>query len=130
MDTIKYRAPGKCPVCGQELSITRLSCQGCHSTLEGEFNSCKFCQLQPEQTEFIEVFLRCRGNIKEVEKELGISYPTVRARLDNAIAALGYNPDKSPREQQPDNRSDLLRAIEQGELSAQEALQQLKKTGR
>lgn len=78
----------------------------------------------------MEVFIRCRGNIKEVEKELGISYPTVRARLDNVIAALGYNPEKSPREQQPDNRSDLLRAIEQGELSPQEALQQLKKPGR
>lgn len=129
MAIIKYRALGKCPVCGKELYITRLSCRHCHSSLEGEFTSCKFCQLQADQTEFIEVFVRCRGNIKEVEKEMGISYPTVRARLDNVIQALGYNPEKSPREQQ-DNRSDVLRALELGELNAQEALEQLKKSGR
>jgi len=126
---MKYKVLGKCPVCGGELQITRLSCSQCHTTIEGEFTSCKFCQLQPEQSEFIEVFIRCRGNIKEVEKELSISYPTVRTRLDGVIQALGYNPEKSPREQQ-DNRTDILLALEQGELNAQEALQQLKKSGR
>lgn len=129
MGTIRYRAPGNCPVCGKELYIAKVSCRHCHSTLEGEFVSCKFCQLQPEQTEFIEVFVRCRGNIKEVEKELGISYPTVRARLDNVIAALGYNPEKSPREQQ-DSRSEILQALEQGELNAQQALEQIRKSRR
>ena len=91
---MKYKAPGACPICGHELSVARLHCAFCSTNLEGDFASCKFCQLPNEQREFIEVFIKCRGNIKDVEKELGISYPTVRNRLDTAIEALGYRVEK------------------------------------
>ncbi|MHB8126257.1 MAG: DUF2089 family protein [Desulfitobacteriaceae bacterium] len=89
---MKYKAPSRCPVCNEELSISQLTCGHCKTKLEGDFfTSCKFCKLPVEHMDFIEVFIKCRGNIKEVEKELGISYPTVRSRLDGAIHALGYS---------------------------------------
>jgi len=83
------RVIGKCPVCRKELTITRLKCQGCSTEISGDFSPCSFCFLDPEQERLIMVFLKTRGNIREVERELGISYPTVRARLDEVLAALG-----------------------------------------
>lgn len=128
---MKYRAPGKCPVCNNELTVSRLSCSRCGCSMEGEFSHCKFCQLPAEQIDFIEVFLRCRGNIKEVEKELGISYPTVRNRLETVIQSLGYKPSKTTDFQEvADYRSAILSALEKGEITPQEALEQLKKLGR
>jgi hypothetical protein len=92
------RVIGKCPVCHRELSITRLKCPGCSTEISGEFTPCTFCFLDPEQERLIMVFLKNRGNIREVERELGISYPTVRARLDEVLAALGLPiTDKGPR---------------------------------
>lgn len=125
---IRYKAPGKCPICNEELQVTRLNCSHCNSKLEGEFDTCKFCQLPAEQIEFVEVFLKCRGNIKEVEKELGISYPTVRNRLDGVIQALGYrivNPEQSS--DQSSLRAEVLEALEKGIIKPQEAIEQLKK---
>jgi hypothetical protein len=87
---MKYKAPGKCPVCGEQLSITRLGCQKCTTAIEGEFEPCEFCRLPAEDLEFVKVFIKCRGNIKDVEKELGISYPTVRGKLDAVIKGLGF----------------------------------------
>jgi hypothetical protein len=98
--------------------------------MEGEFLHCKFCQLPAEQIDFIEVFIRCRGNIKEVEKELGISYPTVRNRLETVIQSLGYKPPKADYQEISDCRSAILSALEKGEITSQEALEQLKKIGR
>ena len=128
---MKYKAPGRCPVCGHELTVTRLSCGHCQTKLEGEFATCKFCQLPTEQMEFIEVFIKCRGNIKDVERELGISYPTVRNRLDGVIQSLGYrveNPE--PPAEDKERGQDILGALERGELTAQEAARQLRRPGR
>lgn len=124
---MKYKAPGDCPVCGHQLMVTRLSCDHCQTRLEGDFDFCKFCRLPTEQREFIEVFVKCRGNIKDVEKELGISYPTVRNRLDGAIEALGYRVDKSDIAAEKDYRQEILKALENGEISADEAARQLRK---
>jgi hypothetical protein len=125
---MKYKAPGVCPVCGEPLLVTRLSCSHCQSRLEGEFESCKFCRLPAEQREFIEVFIKCRGNIKDVEKELGISYPTVRNRLDGAIEALGYQVESNPAAAEKDGyRQEVLRALENGEITAADATRQLRK---
>jgi hypothetical protein len=125
---MKYKAPGLCPVCGEPLLVTRLSCNHCQSRLEGEFESCKFCRLPAEQREFIEVFIKCRGNIKDVEKELGISYPTVRNRLDGAIEALGYQVESNTATAEKDEyRQEVLRALENGEISAADATRQLRK---
>lgn len=130
-----YMMPHRCPVCDHEMKISKLTCTYCPTKIEGEFSSCKFCRLPAEQLIFMEAFIKCRGNIKEVEKELGISYPTVRSRLDSVIEALGYAVDK---ERVPENdkensheesvrRQEILEALERGEISAQEATRQMRK---
>jgi len=78
-----------CPVCSDELTITRLHCRSCGTALEGEFGVGRFGRLDPEQMSLLESFLRARGNLKEMERELGISYPTVRGRVDALVRALG-----------------------------------------
>jgi len=86
---VDYKIPHQCPICKHEMLVTKLACTHCPTMLEGDFRTCKFCKLPDDQLLFVETFLKCRGNIKEVEKELGISYPTVRSRLDCVIQSLG-----------------------------------------
>lgn len=83
-----YHAPSKCPVCASTMEVTRLHCSHCGTELTGEFTPCRFCMLEEKHMQFVEAFLRCRGNIKEVEKALGVSYPTVRNMMDAALKAL------------------------------------------
>ena len=78
-----------CPVCSGELAISRLHCRTCGTTLEGEFGVGRFGKLSREQMALLESFLRSRGNLKEMERALGISYPTVRARVEALVQALG-----------------------------------------
>jgi hypothetical protein len=78
-----------CPVCSGELTIARLHCRSCGTALEGEFGVGRFGRLDREQMSLLESFLRSRGNLKEMERELGISYPTVRGRVDALIRSLG-----------------------------------------
>ncbi len=81
-----------CPVCAHELAVTRLHCQSCGTTLEGDFSVGRFGRLNREQLTLLESFLRSRGNLREMERELGISYPTVRARVEALVRALGFGP--------------------------------------
>ena len=85
-----YESPGRCPVCNEGLQIARLECPGCGTAMEGHFEQCRFCKLGKDQRQFAEVFIKCRGNIREVERDLGISYPTVRNRLEQLLAAMGF----------------------------------------
>ncbi len=120
---------GRCPVCGESLDVTRLACRGCGTAIEGRFDTCKFCRLTPEHRAFVDVFIKNRGNIKEVEKELGISYPTVRNRLDAVIAALGYRVEESEAAEQGDfgvQRKSIVEALARGEISADDAVKQLR----
>jgi hypothetical protein len=87
---------GRCPVCGDELAVTRLHCGSCNTQIEGRFQLGRFQRLTADQLAFVEVFVKNRGIIKDVEAELGISYPTVRARLDEALRAMGYPAGASP----------------------------------
>lgn len=120
---------GRCPVCGQKFYVRRMECPSCNSALEGVFELCKFCYLSKEQKKFIEVFIKCRGNLKEMEKELGISYPTIRNRLDSVIVALGYKVDNDEEcDMDRVHRKEILEQIEKGELSVQEALRLLKES--
>ena len=82
-----------CPVCADELTITRLHCRACGTALEGEFGVGRFGRLDREQLRLLESFLRAKGNLKEMERELGISYPTVRGRVDALVRALGLSDD-------------------------------------
>ncbi len=114
----------KCPVCGKAMQVTRLHCPGCKTNVEGAFDSCKFCRLDQEQRQFLEVFLTSRGNIKEVERLLGISYPpTVRSRLDTVLESLGYRVER----EQDLRRKEILEALDKGgEISSEEAIKLLK----
>src|SRR5439155_799842 len=80
----------KCPICAAQLKVVRLDCDSCGTRLEGSFSLGRFHALSPDQLEFLETFIRARGNFKDIERELGISYPTVRSRLDAMIRALGF----------------------------------------
>ena len=84
-----------CPVCAGELAISRLHCRTCGTTLEGEFGVGRFGKLSHEQLALLESFLRSRGNLKEMERALGISYPTVRARVEALVQALGLGDEQS-----------------------------------
>src|SRR5688572_18882141 len=80
-----------CPVCESQLYVTRLHCNTCGTTIEGEFNVGRFANLEREQMLLLEAFLRSRGNLRELERELGVSYPTVRNRVEALIRALGLS---------------------------------------
>lgn len=127
---MKYKAPGKCPVCGEKLVITKLGCPKCSTAIEGNFQPCEFCRLPEEDLEFVKVFIKCRGSIKDVEKELGISYPTVRGKLDAVIKGLGYVvSDKDvvkESEEKAKARGEILDQLSKGELSPKEAAERLK----
>ena len=84
-----------CPVCSSDLSVTRLHCASCGTTLEGDFSVGRFGRLGRDQMALLESFLRSRGNLREMERELGISYPTVRARVDGLVRALGLADDRA-----------------------------------
>src|SRR5438128_841398 len=87
--------PGKCPVCSNTLNVTRLQCGQCGTAIEGLFGLGRLQALNREQVQFVETFLKCKGKIKDVEDELGISYPTVVARLNEVVRAMGYDVDES-----------------------------------
>ena len=117
----------RCPVCGGELRVLRMRCVACDSELAGSFSVGKLLQLAPEQLRFVEVFVKNEGKIKDVEGELGISYPTVRARLREVIRGLGYEPDEeAPGPIPPDRRREILDDLAQGRVSADDAARLLR----
>jgi hypothetical protein len=112
------RIIGKCPACEQsQYEIVKLRCKNCGTSVEGTFGLSRLGSLPSEHQEFIEIFVKCRGNIKDVERELGISYPTVRGRLDRAIRALGFVEQDAA-----DRRRDILDALDRKELTPEEAV--------
>lgn len=119
---MKKEVLGKCPVCAHDMKVTKLYCQHCKITIEGEFELCKFSKLSLEHKHFIDVFIKNRGNIKEIEKELGISYPTVRSKLENVIQALGHHSAPVVTV----NKKDVLEKLSRGEITAEEAVNLLK----
>ena len=125
-----YHAPAQCPVCGHSTTVTRVRCSHCGTELTGEFAPCRFCKLEEKHLRFIETFLRCRGSIKEVERALGVSYPTVKNMLDAALSALGLDEKPELRAlREKEERSEILQRLSNGEIgvdTAIEALNQLK----
>lgn len=119
---MNYFAPSKCPVCGQTMAITRLQCSHCQTELTGQFTPCRFCKLEEKHLNFVETFLRCRGSIKEVEKVLGVSYPTVRNMLEASLTALGLNDRKTMASGEDDKREEILSQLSQGAIDAETAI--------
>jgi hypothetical protein len=115
----------RCPVCGDDLRIVRLECPACGSALQGNFTLGRLARLTREQLQFVEVFIRCRGKIKDVEEELGISYPTVVARLNEVVQAMGFE----VRQEDADlagRRQQILDELAAGTLTAAEAATRLR----
>lgn len=115
-----HRPPSSCPVCGDRLLHTRLGCEGCGTELSGVFASCAFCALTTEDHELLRVFLSSRGNMKDLERHLGVSYPTARARYDAMLRRLGLD---QPAE--PDPQLEVLESLARGEIAVDEALRRL-----
>lgn len=125
---IKYHAPAKCPVCGHNMQVTRLHCVNCNTELTGEFIPCRFCNLEDKHLQFVETFLRCRGSIKEMEKVLGVSYPTVRNMMDAALSALSLDnkPSALPPKEREADRKKILDQLNNGEIDAEAAIAALR----
>jgi hypothetical protein len=128
-----------CPVCSGELAVTRLRCGSCGTTLEGEFSVGRFARLSRDQTALLESFLRSRGNLRDIERELGISYPTVRARVEALVRALGFGPrsdddapDDAPASSAPatQTRESILERLARREITAEDAATAIRALGR
>ncbi|MDD4503856.1 MAG: DUF2089 domain-containing protein [Clostridiaceae bacterium] len=115
---MKREVMGQCPICSGSVEITEVSCNSCKSTIKGHFKPCKFCTLSQEHKEFAEIFIKNRGSIKEIERELSVSYPTVKGKLDSLIAALGYKSQNT----NPDGKKEVLEKLYRGEITSEEAI--------
>src|SRR5437867_10822185 len=110
----------RCPICSEQLRVVRLEYESCGTRLEGSFSLGRFHALSPEQLEFLETFIRARGNFKDIERELGISYPTVRSRLDAMIRALGF-PSQAEPDRESERRKEILLERAEGGMAADAA---------
>jgi hypothetical protein len=115
------RPPLNCPVCSERLALTRLTCPACSTELSGGFDTCEFCVLSNDDRDVLRVFLASRGNMKELERHLGVSYPTARARFDSLLAKIGI---ERPAAAAP-SRMDLMEQVARGEIDVDEALSRL-----
>lgn len=122
--------PTRCPLCGGELTVTRLYCQDCDTTIEGRFTGGPFSQLTKDQLSFVETFIRCEGKITRMEDELDLSYPTIRNRLHEVIRALGYEPGgEEPIVGLTDKeRQRILEDLDKGLISAEDAMRLLQES--
>jgi hypothetical protein len=112
-------------VCGERLALTRLSCQDCGTELSGVFGACDFCALGEEDRDVLRVFLSSRGNMKDVERHLGVSYPTARSRFDALLGRLGLaptaDPEPAPETPSRDDRVAILEKLARGEVDVDAA---------
>ena len=131
----------RCPVCGGPVHVTELGCNACDTRVRSDFEACRFCSLTQDQLQFVEIFLRHRGNITSVGEALGISHPTVTRRLEAVIASLNGAPapvtapvvpplvEVPPPPPEPDTRDadrlEILEMLDRGEISADEATRRL-----
>lgn len=127
-----YSVPARCPVCNGNLQIREVVCESCGTQLRGQFSAstCRYCGLDAEQRQFLEVFLRCRGVYNCVERELNISYPTVKARLESLLHALGLSAVGEERAEEmnvQERRKAILDALERGDITAEEAAEELRR---
>jgi hypothetical protein len=128
-----------CPTCGGDFAVTELTCTVCDTVVRSRYSPCPFCRLSPEDLSFLLVFVRNRGNVKDMERELGVSYWTIRGRLNEVITSMGLEPGGEPeaddppaaRPVAPDRsaaRQTVLDRLRRGEITAEEAAEQLRTT--
>jgi hypothetical protein len=117
---------GRCPVCNDELAVSRLNCPTCGTTVEGNFSLGRMQRLDQAQLQFIEAFIRCRGSMKDVGAELNMSYPTVNNRLNDVLMAMGYGdrvkvPDDAPASVSAERKREILTELRNGTITAADA---------
>ena len=120
----------KCPACAGELVVTQQTCRSCGTMVVGEFTPNIFSKLSPENLRFLELFVKNKGNVKEMERVIGMSYWTIRNRLNEIVEALGFeNKDVEPvaaEETRRQTRQDILARVDSGEIDVAEAAKLLK----
>ena len=119
----------KCPACQHDVIVTRIRCEQCECEVIGRFQPTVFNRLPPESLAFVETFVRLRGNIKEMERELGVPYSTIRNRLDAVIAELGFaaGDHSESKDGRSASRREVLDRLESGEITAKEAAAELRR---
>ena len=120
----------KCPACGDGLYATQLSCSRCDTTVQGSFSLSAFDKLSADSLRFLEIYVKNRGNLKEMERESGETYQALRSRLNAIIGEMGFEVDaeeEGEREELADERRQILDRLDRGELGAQEAAEALQK---
>lgn len=125
--------PEQCPLCRGPLVIRTLQCRSCGTEFHGHFTLSRprsaFDRLTFEQLQFLEVFVRCEGKFSRMEKELGLSYPTLRNRLRSIIRAMGFAPEEEDEAEKPglspEERRQILEDLEAGRITPEEALARL-----
>lgn len=118
--------PSECPVCHSELTVTKLNCRECDTTIQGRFESGPFSQLTSDQIAFVETFIKNEGKITRMESDLKLSYPTIRNRLHEIIRALGYEPGKeAPVGLKDEDRRQILEDLNKGKITSEEAMEML-----
>ena len=121
---------GKCPVCGKELIVTKLECRSCGTDIGGQFSIGRMSQFDADQIQFVETFIKNRGNAYKVGEELEMPYSAVRARLTEIIRAMGYEPGAEPKDEPspkvtPEIRKSVLDDLAKGKITADDAVRLL-----
>lgn len=114
---MKKEALAKCPICSEQVTVTNLHCEYCDTKIEGSFYMCNFCELDSNQKKFLEAFIQCRGNLKEVEKKTGFSYHTVRNKVDDIISTL-----KGDFKKKVIDKEEIISKISSGEITHMDAV--------
>ncbi len=131
--------PTVCPFCQGELVIQSLHCRQCDTTISGQFSTQaisdfdeeklpvlrRLAVLSPEQLHFLEAFVRCEGKLNRLEEEIGLSYPTLRSRLNELVRDLGFTPREEEKAKSVDRRK-VLNDLQMGRISAEQAAQLLR----
>jgi hypothetical protein len=115
----------RCPVCGEPLAVTRLHCRSCSTSIEGQFDFGRLGRLSLEQVGFVETFLRCEGKLNRMEREMGLSYPTLRSRLTEVIRQMGYAVGPEALGPSEEERHQVLDELASGKIDSAEAMRRL-----
>ena len=114
-----------CPVCGERLAVTRLHCRSCDTTVDGQFEVGRLGRLTSDQLTFVETFLRCEGKLNRMEREMGLSYPTLRSRLVDVVRQMGFPVGDESSSRSEDERQRVLDDLAGGRITSDEAMRLL-----
>ncbi len=118
-----------CPSCRHALDVTELTCPHCHIQIRGRFEGHPSLSLTDDQLSFLRLFVLSRGNLREIERILGISYPTVRNKLDDLVDAFQETEGPKPDIAEPTDRRAILEDVAAGRMPLNDALARLNKLG-